>query len=225
MILPSLQMLENTPLLKSWLVGHELHPQMPSSLTETILYSSAQQKAFQAVKSALKEGASSLLYISPTGTGKSLVLAQAVRENLKADLHFVTAHQSQLVEQLNQSLQQSLSDKTALVINWNNKANKTFPLEIEKAIDLKQPVVFVITTQSLKSGLQFMEKEEPEMYKKLTEHTKGIYLDEAHHLGAFFYGSTATPVHHEINLRELKEEGQLLRIGDTRNGYWQIPDS
>ena len=231
LILPSWDMLENTPLLKSWLIGHELHPQMPSSLSETIVYSSAQQKAFQAVKIALKEGASSLLHISPTGTGKSLVLAQAVRENLKEGLHFVSAHQIHLVEQLNQSLQESFSDKTALVINWNDKANKTFVVEIKKAMDLKQAVVFVITTQSLKRLLEFMEKEEPESYKKLVEHTKGIYLDEAHHLGAFhtksvltklhkqsgafFYGSTATPVHHEINLRDLfeKEHWSYLEQG------------
>ena len=53
------------------------------------------------------------------------------------------------------------------------------------------------------------------------EHIDGIYLDEAHHLGAsqtkvaimglhedsgaFLYGATATPVHHEVNLRRFFE--------------------
>ena len=78
-----------------------------------------------------------------------------------------------------------------------------------------------------------MENENPDIYKKLAENTRGIYLDEAHHLGAFhtktallnlkeesgsfFYGATATPVHHEINLTELFEREHWSYLNDRRS--------
>ena len=211
--------LEDSSLLKSWLVGHELHPQISTS--SSLLYTQSQEKVFQEIKSALNEGASSFLHISPTGTGKTLVLARALKENLKKGLHFVTAHQIHLVEQLYETLGQNFSNKEVTLINWNERENKSFLSEIERAIDSKEPVVFVITTQSLKSLLRSIKRKESVKYESLVKHTKGIYLDEAHHLGAFqtksvlmdlheksgafFYGSTATPVHHEVNLIKMFE--------------------
>ena len=230
--LNSWDMLEDSSLLKSWLVGHELHPQISTS--SSLLYTQSQEKVFQEIKSALNEGASSFLHISPTGTGKTLVLARALKENLKKGLHFVTAHQIHLVEQLYETLGQNFSNKEGTLINWNERENKSFSLEIERAIDSKEPVVFVITTQSLKSLLRSMKRKESVKYEKLVEHTKGIYLDEAHHLGAFqtksvlmnlheksgafVYGSTATPVHHEVNLREMFEREHWSYLENDSQG-------
>ena len=230
--LSSWDKLEDSSLLKSWLVGHELHPQI--STPNSLLYTQSQEKVFQEIKTALDEGASSFLHISPTGTGKTLVLARALKENLKKGLHFVTAHQIHLVEQLYETLGQNFSNKEVTLINWNEKENKSFSLEIERAIDSKEPVVFVITTQSLKSLLRSIKRKESVKYESLVKHTKGIYLDEAHHLGAFqtksvlmdlheksgafFYGSTATPVHHEVNLRKMFEREHWSYLETTDQG-------
>ena len=113
------------------------------------------------------------------------------------------------------------------------KNNSTFSEEVEQATSLKEPVVFVVTSQTLKKQLNLLENKKPEIYKNLVENTRGIYLDEAHHLGAFhtkkallklkdqsrafFYGATATPVHKEVNIRGLfdREHWSYLNgIGD-----------
>ena len=218
--LPSWSYLEDRALLKSWLIGHEIHPQ--TSPSDFIQYTKAQAIAFKAVEKAFKEEALSFLHISPTGTGKTLVLARALNLNLTAGLHLVTAHQTHLVDQLYETIHNALKGKGIFIINWNDRPNKSFASEIEQALSLKEPVVFVVTTQTLKRQLHLLEDKKPDLYRKLTENTKGIYLDEAHHLGAFhtkaallklkeqsqafFYGTTATPVHHQLNLRELFEK-------------------
>ena len=234
--LPSWSDLEKDALLKTWLVGHEVHPQIPPS--DVIQHTKAQQIAFQAIKEALRKK-DSLLLISPTGTGKTLVLARALKENLTPGLHLVTAHQIQLVDQLHQAIQQELQGTGTLVINWNNKSNHTFSGEVEQSLSLKEPVVFVVTTQTLKGQLNHLENKKPDIYKKLVENTRGIYLDEAHHLGAFhtkaallklkeqteafFVGTTATPVHYEINLRELFDREHWSYLNGTENLFQSHP--
>ena len=215
--IPSLNHLENSDLFKVWLIGHEVHPQTPPS--DTIQYTTAQETAFKAASQAILEGAGSFLHIAPTGTGKTLVMARTLKENLSPGLHFVTAHQIHLVDQLHKALQYELKGTGTFIINWNEKNNSTFSEEVEQATSLKEPVVFVVTSQTLKKQLNLLENKKPEIYKKLVENTQGIYLDEAHHLGAFhtkkallklkdqsrafFYGATATPVHKEVNIRGL----------------------
>ena len=215
--IPSLNHLENFDLFKVWLIGHEVHPQTPPS--DTIRYTVAQEIAFKAASQAILEGAGSFLHIAPTGTGKTLVMARTLKENLSPGLHFITAHQIHLVDQLHKALQYELGGTGTFIINWNEKNNSTFANEAEQATSLKEPVVFVVTSQTLKKQLNLLENKKPEIYKKLVENTRGIYLDEAHHLGAFytkktllklkdqsrafFYGATATPVHPHINLRDL----------------------
>ena len=217
--LPSWSYLEDKALLKSWLIGHEIHPQ--TSPSDFIQYTKAQAIAFRAVEGAFKEGVSSFLHISPTGTGKTLVLARALNLNLTEGLHLVTAHQIHLVDQLYEAVQNELEGREISIINWNDKPNKSFVSELEQALSLKKPIVFVVTTQTLKRQLHLLATKHPKLYRKLTRNTKGIYLDEAHHLGAFhtkaallkfkeqsgafLYGTTATPAHHQINLRELFE--------------------
>ena len=204
-------------LLKVWLVGHEAHPYTPPSNIRQ--HTTAQQTAFKAIRQTLRDGIRSLLHIAPTSSGKTLVMAKAVKENLIPGLHFVTAHQIHLVDQLYEALQQELQGSGALLINWNEKNNNTFAKAIEQAYSTKKSVVFVLTSQTLKTQLNLLKDKKPEIYTQLAENTSGIYLDEAHHLGAyytksallklrdeseaFFYGATATPVHGEENIREL----------------------
>ena len=208
-------------LLKVWLIGHEVHPYTPPARA---MLTTAQKTTIEAFKKTLLEGIGSFLHIAPTSTGKTLVMVKALQENLIPEfqlpgLHFVTAHQIHLVDQLYEALQKELKRSRVLLINWNKKANRTFSETVQQACTSEKPVVFVMTTQTLKQQLSSLENKEPEIYTQLTQNTEGIYQDEAHHLGAFhtkstllklrdesgafFYGATATPVHEEVNIREL----------------------
>ena len=229
--------------IKRWLIGHEIHPY--TSPSKIIQYTEAQNIAFKAFKQALFEGVRSFLHIAPTSAGKTLVLARALKEKLqnnkKNKISFVTAHQIKLVDQLFDTIQQELKDINVTVINWNNRLNKDFYLEVERSTARSQPTVFVITSQSLKNQLNFLQRENLKVYNRLTENTDGIYIDEAHHLGAFhtksallqlqersgafLYGSTATPIHHEINLRDFfeREHWSYLSSGKKEDLFSSHP--
>ena len=230
--------------LKRWLVGHEAHPHTTpisstvassgsvsgdsalgsSASSSDASFTRAQGLALQAVRQALRDKVRSFLHISPTATGKSLVLARALREQLIENppantISLVTVHQIRLVDQLYDVVREELGDRGVFVLNWNEHSNKRFVSEVKKAV--LHPTVFVITIQSLKKQLSFLKEKEPDVYRLLVEHIDGIYLDEAHHLGAFqtrsaimslhedskafLYGATATPVHHEVSLRRFFE--------------------
>ena len=237
--LPSWSALEDTSLLKFWLVGHELHPQISLKVKGATQHTKAQQIAVKAIKTTLKEGASGILLVSPTGTGKTLILSQGVKNNLSPGLHLVTAHLVPLVDQLHQALQEELEGTGTFILNWNDRYNTTFMNEVEQAASRKEPVVLVITTQALKHQIRFLEEDHPDIYEKMTKGTKGIYLDEAHHLGAprtktsllqlqeqseaFLVGITATPAHHEVKLKELFEREHWSYLNGEENLFQSHP--
>ena len=220
-------------------MGHELHPQISLQVKGNVQHTKTQQIAFKAVKKALEESVSRLLLISPTGTGKTLVLARSLKDNLSPGLHLVTAHQIHLVDQLHQAFHEELEGTGTFILNWNNKPNTTFANEVKQAASLGEPVVLVITTQALKNQIRFLEAEQTDIHEKLIEITKGIYLDEVHHLGAFhtknallqlqeqsgafLVGTTATPVHHEVNLRELFEREHWSYLNGEENLFQSHP--
>ena len=222
-------------LLKVWLIGHEVHPYTPPS---RVMHTTAQKTAIEAFTKTLMEGIGSFLHIAPTSTGKTLVMVKALKENLIPELHFpgiyiVTAHQIHLVDQLYEALQKELKRSEVHLINWNKKTNHTFPKIIRQSCTSEEPTVIVITTQTLKAQLNLLENREPEIYTQLVQHIESIYLDEAHHLGAFYtksailklkdesgaflYGATATPVHPHINLRDLFDREHWSYLNDTKN--------
>ena len=236
---PSYDWLHNSSsdsLLKRWLIGHEVYPY--TSPTKTIQYTEVQNTAFMAFKQAFMEGAKSFLHISPTSTGKMLTITRVLKEKLqnhrRNKISLVTVDQTQLVDQLFEAIQYDLRDKDVTVINWNNRLNKDFYVEIGRSVRRDQPTVFVITTQSLKSQLDLLQRENEKDYTRLVENTDGIYIDEAHHLGAvrtksallqlqersgaFLYGTTATPVHHEMNLREFFEREHWSYLNTIEKG-------
>ena len=220
-----------------------------------------QDIALQAFEQALQEGSRSVLHISPNGTGKTLVLAQALksritkweRENRTSTattskqtggkigkISIVTAHQIHLVDQLVDGIYQEVKDASVNLINWNNvrqlSGHRSFASYVHEALESSHPTVFVITTQSLKPALdhlfqqhvsqtskasssspisppsQSISSQGSSLYERLTKNLDGIYIDEAHHLGAsqtkrslltlgessraFLYGATATPFHY-----------------------------
>ena len=122
--IPALKDLKNSDLFKVWLIGHEVHPQTPPS--DTIQYTVAQEIALKSASQAILEGAGSFLHIAPTGTGKTLVMARTLKENLSPGLHFVTAHQIHLIDQLHEALQYELKGTGTFIINWNEKKQQHF---------------------------------------------------------------------------------------------------
>ena len=242
---PSYEWLNNgssETVIKRWLIGHEAHPYTTSKIVKN---TEAQNTAAIAFKQALMEGAESFLHIAPTSAGKTLVMAQALKEKLrnhrKGKISFVTADQIKLVDQLFEAMQLELTGMNVTVINWNNKLNKDFYVEVERSVKREHSTVFVITSQSLKSQLEQLQREQEKDYVRLVENTDGIYIDEAHHLGAFYtksalltlrersgaflYGTTATPVHHQVNLRDFfaREHWSYLNTVERGNLFTSHP--
>ena len=220
-------------LVHRWLVGHELHPY---SASESSLKPS-QTTALEASREVLKEHrpeqgeTSSLLNIAPTGSGKTLVLTQTLMEQIETSsenkkLFIVTADRVHLVDQLHSQIQKEHKEKRAIkIVNWgtlNDKSWQGLAQLSQMAQEGEGTTVLVITSQSLKLRLSEFFTQTERRYKDIQESflrsIGGIYIDEAHHLGAretrkaildlverskaFLYGATATPVHHEVNLRD-----------------------
>ena len=220
-------------LVHRWLVGHELHPYSASEFS----LKPSQATALEASREALKEHrseqgeTSSLLNIAPTGSGKTLVLTQTLMEQIETSsenkkLFIVTADRVHLVDQLHSQIQKEHKEKRTInVVNWgtlNNKSWQGLAQLSQMAQEGEGTTVLVITSQSLKLRLSEFFTQTERRYKNLQESfvrsVGGIYIDEAHHLGAketrkvildlvarskaFLYGATATPVHHEVNLRD-----------------------
>ena len=151
--------------ITKWLVGHEIHPYTNSPRTAiasartSTLYTTTQNIALQAFQKALELKAKSFLHISPTGTGKTLVLVQALKYKLSQrnsqKISFVTVPQVQLVDPLYDIVSKELHSMKVSVINWNNLSNKNFHADIQRAILSPQPTVFVVTSQTLKNQLLF----------------------------------------------------------------------
>ncbi len=257
--LPFMDVLTLTPsksmrsAFKNWLISHELHPYVGSfSKPKT-----AQRAALQASHIALEQGASSLLHIAPTGMGKTWVLVQTLLKQIREfskdkNIFIVTAHQLQLIHQLSFQLKTEQEQQRDFhIIDWRNVLDKSwqsFASEIKQASERDKPTVLVMTSQSLKRRLpEFFtqtEKEYKYLQNSFLSQLGGLYIDEAHHLGAyqtkfallklldesrryqrnqgerrrtFLYGTTATPVHPEVDLREFFEREHWAYLNTEGN--------
>ena len=120
------------------------------------------------------------------------------------------------------------------VVNWNSKKQRTdFSHLISETSSMADATVVVMTSQSLKNILRDPNSER---YKQISGRLSAIFIDEAHHLGAeltkevlmgiqeksgaFLYGTTATPIHHEVNLRDLFEKVHWSYLND-RGSFFQ----
>ena len=235
-------------LVHRWLVGHELHPYSASEFS----LKPSQVTALEASRIALKEHrpgeseTSSLLNIAPTGSGKTLVLAQTLMEQIETysenkKLFIVTADRVHLVDQLHSQIQGENKEKrTIKVVNWgtlNDKSWQGLAQLSQMAQEGEGTTVLVITSQSLKLKLSEFFTQTEKKYKDIQESfvrsVGGIYIDEAHHLGAretrkevldlmarseaFLYGATATPVHHEVNLRDFFKREHWTYLNTREN--------
>ena len=219
----SIEFSEN--LLRQFLIGHSWHPYFGQSL----VLRESQNTALQAFNQVLDQGHQSFLLVSPTGTGKTSVLAQSLMIQLQRSdkkIFIVTAHQIQLVDQLFSHIQEEKErrklDRVRLINwsqpqvggrNWQNLAAR-----IKSSLEGRESLVLVITSQSLKARLSDFQTQDKRygVYKELVENLGAVYIDEAHHLGAdktqkaieklledsraFLFGATATPIHHQVKL-------------------------
>ena len=247
--IPSLETLKTEPLseplksaLNTWLIGHELHPYSSGFFA----VKSSQKIALQASILALRQEARSLLNIAPTGMGKTYVLVQTLMTHIREfsnhqKIFIVTVHQLTIIEQLlSQFKKEQEERKDFHIVDWRSLLDKSwqsFASEIKRAGERNKPTVLVISSQSLKRRLGDLFTKTENKYKDIQNTLLGglggIYIDEAHHLGAnqtkstllellnesrnyqknqgvqnevFLYGTTATPVHYAVNLREFFEK-------------------
>ena len=224
-----------------WLTGHELHPYVESS--GPIMIKPVQSVAFEAYKEAVQSGAKSFLHVLPTGVGKTLVFTKALVDYLKRrskenSIAIVTVGQTRIVNQLAQAMEKEIAESAESldiqVVNWNSKKQRTdFSHLISETSSMADATVVVMTSQSLKNILRDPNSER---YKQISGRLSAIFIDEAHHLGAeltkevlmgiqeksgaFLYGTTATPIHHEVNLRDLFEKVHWSYLND-RGSFFQ----
>ena len=227
--------------LRYWLVGHELHPYMESS--GPIMIKPVQSVAFEAYKEAVQLGAKSFLHVLPTGVGKTLVFTKALVDDLKRrskehSIAIVTVDKIDIVNQLSEGIKKEIAESSESldiqVLNWNStKQRAEFSQLLSKPSSMAEATVLVITSQSLKN---ILSDPSSERYKQISERLSAIFIDEAHHLGAeltkevlmriqeksgaFLYGTTATPVHQEVNLRDLFEKVHWSYLND-RGSFFQ----
>ncbi len=227
LLVPSIDFLnsmEGENSLRYWLIGHELHPY--SSNGAFFTPKAVQELAFEAYEQAVESGAGSFLHVAPTGVGKTWVLAQALLDRLthpqRRKVIIITVDKIHLVDQLFQSVRSAIEDSEIILKNWNTEKHKKFNSAIHSALSNENVTVLAITSQSLKRRLKGLDDE---TYQRLIAELDSLFIDEAHHLGAdktknalmklmedsmamgnsrsFLYGSTATPVHHEVSLKDM----------------------
>ena len=213
---------------QKFLTGHIWHPYLDSFNLKP-----SQKTALQAFTKILEEGSKSFLHVAPTGMGKTVVLAQALLHQVQSsekNIFIVTAHQIQLVHQLFSAIEAEKERqglKKMRVVNWSQGQThrsrwQSLAERINHSVSQRETLILVITSQSLQRRVKNFQTENKRygVYTTLTQNLGGVYIDEAHHLGAkkthqtiidslvkdsgaFLYGATATPGHYEVELRDL----------------------
>lgn len=231
--LPSVEALSleaNRSIFRRFLVGHELHPYTAGG---RFRFKPSQSVALRAFVGFLKSGKKSFLHVAPTSMGKGVNLALAYQARLSlsdsSKLSIFTADRVKIVDQIAESLKEKDLRGEPEIINWN-EPGLTFSELVLKIQNSERPIALAITTQSLKPLLSSLGEKS---YKSLAERLDGLYIDEAHHYGAtetfsilshflnasngFLYGSTATPVHQKVNLRDYFEVEHWSYLNGRRN--------
>lgn len=208
--------IEREGLIKSWLVGSPLHPQIFKGKSRILRMS--QRDALQKLKTIQANGGNSFFYIAPTGTGKTEVLTQFLLRNLNRNgktLSMVIADSNDLTYQLTTELSQALGN-SAVVERWGDGTKGQIgDLPMEKR---ETPKVLVTTIHTLKNAL----RADPHGIKTLASQLAFLGYDEAHHAGAFqtvrtlreiqmhqadynffMYGTSATPLHRSEPILEI----------------------
>ena len=211
---------------QKFLTGHIWHPYLDSFNLKP-----SQKTTLQAFTKILEEGSKSFLHVAPTGMGKTVVLAQALLHQVQSStkqIFIVTAHQVQLIHQLFSAIEAEKERqglKKMRVVNWSQGQPRRWQDladMMNHSLSQEETLILVITSQSLQRRVKNFQTQNNRygVYTTLTQNLGGVYIDEAHHLGAkkthqtiieslvkdsgaFLYGATATPGHYEMELRDL----------------------
>ena len=170
-------------------------------------------------------------------------------ESSTKKLFIVTADQIALIDQLELEIREELKDSPVRIVNWNNVRDRsktsTFAHHIEEAERRSSPTVLIITSQSLKPRFSALSRDRDlrSSYESLVKSLNSIYIDEAHHLGAtqtkstiaklireshkrenkevLLYGTTATPVHQEVELKDLFEREHWSYLNERQSEFFK----
>ena len=211
-------------MIRRLLIGHELHPYI-SIPSEGTTLRPVQQMAIDSFRESLDFGYRSFLHVAPTSIGKGIVLARNLLEKLGREsskkISFITVDKIKIVDQLTSEIQSEAQKVNFHLkqLHWVASEGKSFAEEVHQALSSERPTVVTITSKSFMIQLEKLREEDSSLYEKLLENLDGIYIDEVHHLGAprtlnfvldlqnrtqtFVYGSTATPVHRDVEIQNL----------------------
>ena len=214
-------------MMRRLLIGHELHPYILNSAQKVSLRSS-QKMAIEDFKESLNRAYQSFLHVAPTATGKSWVLVknliEVMKRNPQKKISFITVDKIKPVGQLHFELKFELQATNFNLhsIQWKVEEKKDFVELIRQVISAEQPTVINLTLKSLQTQMAKLKNKDLALYNRLFESLSGIFIDEVHHLGgaktlpfildlknkskAFLYGTTATPVHKDVEIQKLFEK-------------------
>jgi superfamily II DNA or RNA helicase len=206
---------------------------------------SAQTEGIKAAIEAQRRGQKKFLYVAPTATGKTQVIVEVLDYRLQHSskkLHIVTADQVHLIKQLTHSLELGLKTP-AQIITWggDNSSQRLGDL-IENVRASSAPVVLVTTIQSLKNRFREeygdFDQVDGRGLRSLFSVLGTLAYDETHHMGAeeaqelttllmaypssevFLFGTTATPLHHDVAITDLYDNRGFWAYLDTAETYF-----
>ncbi|MDB5039015.1 MAG: putative helicase [Bacteriovoracaceae bacterium] len=237
--------------VRRFLVGHPLHPQIQSAEIKKIKRQlgepeyqprQVQLEAAKAFKETIAKDGRSFLLVSPTSTGKTYVIKEALKEFLKLPrkLHWIVVDETYLLHQLAdevRSIQRNSSIQFDLE-TWGDEQTAPPLSELAKKISggLSRPLVIVTTIQSLRNRHQ-TSIDNISTIRSIQKNLGSITYDEIHNAGAeqalemlnafhfdseahsFLFGSTATPVHRLINIQKLFGENAFWTYIDTAEEF------
>jgi superfamily II DNA or RNA helicase len=196
------------------------------------------------------------LYVAPTGTGKSLVYEDLLSERITQikgapGLIIVLSERANVVRDRYSEtleLQRKLKGKKMQfdLVQWggeneNNQGIVDLPLLLSEVKNSKRPTVLLTTTTSFRIAMELQKTKMGQAVDSnvvmsnialLKGTLRGIFVDEAHHLGAriisdtiqrllhennrvMIAGMTATPIHKRKSIQALF----------NNHGYWAYLDS
>jgi superfamily II DNA or RNA helicase len=209
-----------------------------------LVLKSAQKEGILAATRAIDRGDKSFVFVASTGLGKTEVLMSVLMKKLQASssqkLHILVVDQTSIVNQLTADAMKLQKQTGFKLIQWGGK-EKADSIEslASDGLHSKEPVVLVTTIQSLKAKMGKPGSEAFEHNSAILRKTLGsILFDEVHHAGAteareviqslihhadshaFFFGTSATPIHRDVPLIESLFGGKAFYANiDTAESY------
>lgn len=227
--------LDNLNAIRRFLVGHQTHPFIKIQGSE-FLVKEAQEIGLSAFMQAVSSGSRSFLNIGPTSVGKSFVQTSGISHlaEARADkkLSIIFADRVVLKDQWVADLSEQ-----GFSVNTFKASDRIGFEDFLKSLNSKNShEVIVLTTNALKELYWSLSDEQKAVFH---QQINGLFLDEAHHLGAaqtfelvefimgysdaIFFGSTATPIHANVDIRKQFDALHWMYLNDENNLFEDHP--